>query len=261
MTTETRVLNLIRLGVLLAILLAPLRSFSEEPQLCHLGESIVEEMSLQLSANGKIDPTALTNSTVFLERCPRSLVPSFHRSTGDQETLRKVWIASLKSARDAGTNSNLNAFLSAAHRRFVMYDDPSLTKFLDGVFDRSSIAPDNGTRNLDHLLEEQATATLAKFSHCEGADCYSISDFLLFLLGSNPTAFWSAMHSDPRDAAKWLSQLPDNSFAGDPSDAGEREKIRRYLLDRISIPAKRGLQTQRSLCLRKLNAISFRSWQ
>lgn len=260
MTTETRVANLIRLGVLFAILLTPLRSFSEEPLLCHLGESIVEEMSLQSSASGKIDSTTLINSMIFLERCPGLVVPSF-RSTEDREKLHNAWIASLKSSRDSEANSNLEAFLAAAHRSVVAYDNPSLTKFVDGIFDRLSVVPDNDTRNFDHLLERQTVSTLAKFSHCDGADCYSLSDFLLFLLGSNPTAVWSAMHSDSADAAKWLSAVPDLSFAGAPSDAEGREQIRRYLLKRISVPAKSGLQDERSLCLKKLNSISFRSWQ
>jgi hypothetical protein len=155
----------------------------------------------------------------------------------------------------------LDAFVAVAHKSVIKYDDPSLTAFLDGIFDHLPAVPSGDNRDPDQMVEQQAASTLNRFSRCDGADCLSISDFLLFLLGCNPNGFWDAMRSSPEDTAKWFSQLSDSSFTGEPADARDRENVRRYLIKRISIPAKAGLESEKAECLQKLNSISFRSWQ
>lgn len=233
----------------------------ENSQLCQLGASVVEEMSFQLSANGKIDPTTLNNSAAFLEKCPGTVMQSFDRLAIDKEALHRAWISALISN---GSHSDLDTLLAAIHRSVVNERSRPLEEFLDGIFNHSSISAETSEKrssNLDQLFEQQASSTLVQFSHCDAAECYDISDILLFLLGSHPAAFWSAMHSNSAEATKWLSQLQDVSFAGEPSQAQPREQIRKVLLTQISVPAATSFQDEKSQCIKTLNQISYHPWQ
>ncbi len=250
-----------RFCCLIAIVAAlPTRSLCENPQLCYLGESVVEEMNLQVSANRKIDPAILMASLTFLERCPFAVVPSFKRYANDKDDLHRTWVTALKSSADVGTGSSLDTFLAAAHQSVIAARNHSLDEFLDGIFDRSATTPEIPHSALDHLLDQQASSILQRIGGCDSAECYALSDFLLFLLGTHPTAFWSAMRSDPDNAKKWLSQLPDLSFAGEPSQARRRESIRKALLKRVSAQGASGFRDEKSQCIRALSRISFRAW-
>lgn len=247
---------------LVAILLVlPNAALCENPLLCRLGESVVEEMNFQLAASGKIDHATLMNSVAFLDKCPGSVMPAFNSFANNREALHHAWISALKSDGRNRANSALGILLAAAHRSITDEQDRPLESFLDGIFSPATISPESLRPNLDHLFEQQSSSTLIQFSHCDAAECYDISDVLLFLLGSHPIAFWSAMHSNPTDASKWLSQLQFTSFSGDPSQAQSRERIRKFLLEQISIQVTAHFQTEKSQCIRTLSKMSYRPWQ
>lgn len=114
---------------------------------------------------------------------------------------------------------------------------------------------------LGRLFEQQSLATLRQFPHCDAAECYAVSDFLLFLLTAQPKAFFAALHADGPDATNWLSQLGDLSFAGGPSDKEYRDSIRRSLLRKISGSKTSEFPRERAQIENALRHIRFRAWK
>lgn len=176
------------IGLLLAL---PSRSMCASSPLCELGASVIEQMSLQVNAQGKIDPVALTGSIAFIEECPASVVPAFKRFTSDEVKLRDSWLEALKPRPEALADGELRGFLERAKESVKRNGNAALKEFLDGIFEDSG-----GTREVQRLpesrlFEQQSLATLRHFRRCDAAECYKVSDFLLFLLGSHPAAFFA----------------------------------------------------------------------
>jgi hypothetical protein len=117
------------IGLLLAL---PSRSWASSP-LCELGTSIIEQMNLQVNANGKISPAVLTGSIAFVNECPASVMPAFKRFANDEQQLHESWIEALKSGTERSTGSELRGFLAMARDSVERSGNISLKKFLDSV--------------------------------------------------------------------------------------------------------------------------------
>lgn len=259
--SSSRTMTITRFCCLIAfMLLSQLHAFCEDPLLCSVGASVVEEMNLQFKANRSIAPVTLKSSVAFLEACPTAIMPSFERFSSDGEDFHRAWIESLKSTSGNGTYTDLDSLLNAAHTSVNGKKDRPLDAFLDGIFVHTATSSKNISLTLDESLERQVVLVLRQFAHCDGAECYDISDFLLFFLGTHPTQFWSAMRSAPDDTTKWLSQLPDESFAGMPSEAHRRKSVRTLLLKRVSMASRPGFEREKSRCISVLNKVTYRAW-
>jgi hypothetical protein len=246
------------IGLLLA---SPPRAMCAGTPLCELGASVIEQMNLQLIAGGKIDPTALTGSIAFVEECPSTVIPAFRRFADNEQKLRHSWIDALKSGSQNPNNTELNEFLAAAKRNVDHDGNVAFKVYFDGIFETSRKAQGRYQPTVGHLFEQESLTTLKQFPRCDGAECYDVSDFLLFLLGTHPNAFFRAMHADEADATKWLSQLGELSFAGDPSESRRRDSIRRFLLQKISKLQTNEFLREKYQCEDSLRQIRFRAWQ
>lgn len=246
------------IGFLMA---SPTESMCESSPLCELGRSVIAQMSLQVAAGGRIAPAVLTGSVAFVEECPSNVIQDFRRFTINGQDLRGAWIEALKSEIGRRPNSELGEFIAAAKESVSRNEDASLKEFLDGPFKASGEVKDEGRRPSDRLFEELSLATLRQFPHCDAAECYDASDFLLFLLGAHPAAFFRAMHADQPDATNWLSELGDLSFTGERSDRQRRDSIRRFILERISKLKASSSPREKSQCENALRRIRFRAWK
>lgn len=243
------------------LLVLPTRATSAEPQLCGLAASIIEQMNLEVAAGGRIDPVVLTGSIAFLQECPSSVIPAFERFANNERDLRRSWVEALQSATKVPSNGDLRGFLVAAKRSVDRGGNAPLREFLDGIFGLSGEAWEKQPRPPGYLFGRLSLATLRQFSHCDAAECYSVSDFLLFLLGTHPVAFFGAMHADQVDATKWLSQLGDLSFAGDPSESQRRDSMRKFLFERVSESKAPRFQREKHQCENTLRRVRFRAWK
>lgn len=245
-------------GLLLAL---PTRTLCAEPPLCGLGASIVEQMNLLVAAGDKLDPIVLTGSVAFVEECPASVIPAFRRFAINEKGLHHSWIEALRSAAEMPANGDLREFLAAAKESIDHNGNASVREFLDGIFEVSGRAQVKHRLPVDRLFGRLSLATLRQFPRCEATECYDVSDFLLFLLGTHPAAFLGAMHADQPDAAKWLSQLGDLSFVGYPSDRQRCDSIREFLLERISKLETTEFPREKYECENVLRQIRFRAWK
>lgn len=245
------------IGLLLAL---PSRSWASSP-LCELGTSIIDQMNLQVNANGKISPAVLTGSIAFVSECPASVMPAFKRFASDEQKLHESWIEALKSGTEMPAGSELRGFLAMAKESVERNGNVSLKKFLDGVLEVPGAGQKPHRLPVGRLYQQQSLATLKQFSQCDAAECNDVSDFLLFLLGAHPAVFFGAMHAGEPVATKWLAQLPNLSFAGEPSDRGRRDSIRRFLLKRISESKAPEFTREKSQCQNVLRDIRFRAWK
>ena len=120
------------IGLLLAF---PTRSMCADPPLCDLGATVVEQMNLQFTAGGRIDPVVLAGSIAFVKECPASLIPAFRQFADNEQNLHRSWIEALKSGAKIPANTELREFLAVA-KRSVDHDGSALLKaYLDGVFE------------------------------------------------------------------------------------------------------------------------------
>lgn len=243
------------------LLVSPTEAMCENSPLCELGGSIVEQMSLQVTTGGRIAPVILTGSMAFVEECPSDVISTFRRFEIGGKDLHGAWIEALRSEISRHPNSELSEFIAAAKVSVNRNGDASLEEFLDGPFKASIDVKEEDRQPLHRLFEEQSLATLRQFPHCDAAECYDVSDFLLFLLGAHPAAFFMAMHEDQPDATKWLSELGDLSFTGEESDRQRRDSIRRFLLERISKLKAPSFPHEKSQCENVLRQIRFRAWK
>lgn len=218
-------------------------------------------MSLQVAARERIAPVVLTGSVAFVEECPSDVISTFKRSAIDGQDLHRVWVGALKLELARRPDSELGEFIAAAKASADRSGDASLKEFLHGPFKTSSGFKSVDRQALQRLFEGQALATLRQFPHCDAAECYDVSDFLLFLLGAHPTAFFKAMQADQPDATKWLSELGDLSFTGEESDRQSRDLIQRFLLERISRMKASPFPREKSQCESILRHIRFRAWR
>ena len=217
-------------------------------------------MNLQLTAGRNIDPNFLPGSIAFVKECPASVIPAFTRFATDEQKLHSSWIDALKS-RPKTADSELHGFLAAAKESVKRNGNASLTGFLDGIFDIADESKEAHRLPAGCLFQQQSLATLRQFPRCSAAECYDVSDFLLFLLATHPAAFFGAMNADESDATKWLSQLGDLSFAGDRSGGKRRESIRKCFLERISRSKTTEFRHERFTVERTLRQIRFRAWK
>lgn len=98
-------------GLFLAL---PTRSVCASSPLGELGSSVVEQMNLQLTSNGKIAPAVLTGSVAFVKECPASVIPAFKRFATDEQKLHHSWIEALKSGSEMPADGKLRGFLAKA---------------------------------------------------------------------------------------------------------------------------------------------------
>lgn len=254
-------IKLISIFYIIGLLLAsPMRSMCRNSPECELGASVVEQMNLQVAAGDKLDPVLLRGSIAFVQECPAAVLPAFTRFATDEPNLHDSWLKALKSGAETRADSELRAFLAAAKESVDHNGNPALKKFLDGILDVPVNDHDSPRVPVGRLYEHQSLAVLRQFPHCEAAECYAVSDFLLFLLAAHPSAFFGAMRADEPDATKWLSQLGDLSFAGDTSDRKQRNAIKRFLMERVSNSKAREFGREKAQVENALREIHFRGW-
>ena len=243
------------------LLVLPTKAICADSPVCWLGQSIVEQLNSELAANSKVDPIILAGSMAFVQECPSSVVPAFRRFADNERQLRGAWIEAVDYSARVPANRVLRGFLIGAKTTVDHNGSASLKNFLDGIFEVSGLPQEGNRQTAERNFEQQSLAGLKQFPHCDGANCYDASDFLLFLLGTHPDAFLAAMHAEKPAATKWLSELGDLSFAGDPSESQRRDSIRRYLLERVSELKVSEFTPEKSQCVNALRRIRFRAWK
>lgn len=245
--------------LLSCLLMSANHAWCAEGWRCWLGAAVVEDMSAQLNSTGRIDPVLLTESLGYVEECHGTVILAFKRFASNEQELHSSWLRELEGVASGNrADTDLCQFLLAARKTADREPETSLRLYLAGLPSCTSeqVVPLSESLRFENL----SLATLRHFPHCDGAGCSFTSDFLLFLLGTHPNAFFRAMHADQADATKWLSQLPDLSFAGDPSDKVRRESIRKELLEQISLSRAPGFLREKSQCENTLSRIRFRAW-
>jgi hypothetical protein len=230
--------------------------------LCDAGNSIVELMHFEFSPasdrHGPIDPVDLRSSIIFLAECPSSVIPAFGHFPEEPE-LRRAWLDALRVAARDSSNFDMGLLLVAAEASVTRLGDRSLDEYLDGIFD--DMPRDGGGEHpsFEPVLERQASATLERYGKCDGAGCFNASDNVLFLLGTHPIAVFKAMRGDSANATRWLKQVADESFAGDPDRAKIREAARQDVLKGLSATQAPGFEREQRACEDTLGKIRYRS--
>ena len=245
----------------------PARAQSAESPLCEVGSSVVDLMYFEsTAADERIEPTTLRASIIFLEECPASVVRTI-RIMGtrgpfpDQNhvsELRHAWIEAVRSAAGDSSNADVRGLLAASRARVARVGDPSLSKYLDGIFDGIAHSGGVDRRALEHSFERQALAALQDYAQCDGVECLDASDNVLFLLGTHPIAVFKAMRADSVDATKWLRVVTDDSFAGIPERGESREAARRAVLKMLSETWAPGFEPELRSCENRLREIRYR---
>ena len=240
------------------LLLAPSASAQRAGSpLCKIGSSAIE--LLQFSYTTQFDPIDLRSSIVFLAECPSSIIVAFKAATAPTEptTLQGRWIRAAQTAARDSSGIDLRVFLAEAQAAVERLGDSTLNAYLDGLFDGLTTRPVKRPA-LDSLLERQALAVLREYAECGAAACYSLSDNMLFLLGTHPMTVLRAMHTDSADATKWLSSLADGSFSGVHELRDSREAARRKVLATLSETWAPGFERERRACENALRKVRYR---
>ena len=208
--------------------------------------------------HGPIDPIDLRTSIIFLTECPSSVIAAFGHYPEKPE-LRRAWIDAVRAAARDSSDVDMRGLLAAARANVARVGDSSLSAYLDGIFD--GLPRDGGGErsSLDSVLERQASATFKRYAKCDGAGCFNASDNVLFLLGTHPIAVFKAMRADSVNATRWLNQVADESFAGDPDRAKIRETARRDVLKKLSATLAPGFEREQRACEDTLDKIRYRA--